>query len=178
MSFYVNASLDSFENLINKSSLQWVLPLLPFVKTENRCFLWRFGRWRGSGIALFLSVSNVLFSVLCWLTALFCLQLVWITATPRCCSSLEQWHLQQKQSYGGMFTSSQQHVQEVGNNVHSFSSLVISKGRYTYFRIFVSFWPQWCCFTLWITRQEQKPSMTPEDINLALITFSKSVNSD
>lgn len=64
MSFYVNASLDSFENQLNKSSLLWVLPLLPFVKTESRRFLWRLGRWRGSGIACFLSVSNVLFSVL------------------------------------------------------------------------------------------------------------------
>lgn len=64
MSFYVNASLDSFENLINKSSLQWVLPLLPFVKTENRCFLWRFGDGGGHGLLCFYQ-SPMCFSRCC-----------------------------------------------------------------------------------------------------------------
>lgn len=63
MSFHVNASLISFQSLMNKSPRLWALQLLPLLKLKVVVACNRFGGCR-SNVCLFSFVPNLLFSVL------------------------------------------------------------------------------------------------------------------
>lgn len=64
MSFHVNASLKSFQSLMNKSPRLWAQQqLLPLLKLKVAVACNGFRDWR-SGVCLFSFVPNLLFSVL------------------------------------------------------------------------------------------------------------------
>lgn len=151
-----------------------LLKLKIVVSSEGLGYVWGV---EGSGIALFLSVSNVLFSMLAGSLSLpaacmnhsdpLFLLLTGAVSPPK--KTMLQWNIHL------VWTTSSRSWKQCWQ--FQFPSY-LQGSLYIFPDLVFSFWPQWCCITLWITQQKQNVSMRAEDINLALIKHSKSAISD